>query len=82
MASPTPEDVPDVAEELRTLAAKVDAVQLTLNRMRRAAYIRLAVTLVAILIPLIGLIVTLPRFLAALGGLGNPTALDVFDGLQ
>ncbi|MDO8425470.1 MAG: hypothetical protein Q7T01_03075 [bacterium] len=63
MASESQESV-DV--RLDALTEKIDEIQRSLDRMRRAAYIRLVLTIIIVVLPLIGLVATLPRMFTML----------------
>lgn len=79
--TPLPAAAPD---RLDTLEEKLDTIQRTLDRMRRAAQLRLALTIVVIVLPFIGLLVVLPQMLATLGsGLGDLDAqIRAFEELR
>ncbi|MDO8462773.1 MAG: hypothetical protein Q7S96_00665 [bacterium] len=73
-----------VLGRLDALTEQVSALQRSIDRMRRAAYIRLALTIIVIVLPLLGLFFTLPRMIAAFGGSsgGLTNVLDLQEQLE
>ena len=55
-----------VLGRLDALTEQVSALQRSIDRMRRAAHIRLALTVIVVVLPLLGFFFTIPRIIAAI----------------
>ena len=61
----------DIAEKLAVLEQKIDATYASAEKTRKYFLWTLIVSLVAFVLPLIGLIFAVPSFLTTLGSIGN-----------
>lgn len=63
--------MPDTNQRLDELEQKLDAIYLSTEKTRKYFLTMLVATLVAFVLPLIGLVFALPSFLALYGDLGS-----------